>query len=141
MQSSNRELEGQDEKNNPFDFALWKKAEPAHIMRWPSAWSDGFPGWHLECSVMSTKYLGEKFDIHGGGMDLLFPHHECEIAQSTAASGSEAVKYWMHNNMITIDGQKMGKSLGNFITLDELFSGNHKLLAQAYLLFRFRKSV
>jgi len=101
-------------------------------MRWTSAWSDGFPGWHLECSVMSTKYLGQKFDIHGGGMDLLFPHHECEIAQSTAASGHEAVKYWMHNNMITIDGQKMGKSLGNFITLDELFTGNHKLLEQAY---------
>jgi len=132
LQSNTRVLEGQSEKKNPFDFALWKKAEPTHIMRWPSKWSDGFPGWHLECSVMSTKYLGQKFDIHGGGMDLLFPHHECEIAQSTAASGEEAVKYWMHNNMITIDGKKMGKSLGNFITLDELFSGNHKLLEQAY---------
>ena len=132
LQSNTRVLEGQNEKKNPFDFALWKKAEPEHIMRWPSDWSDGFPGWHLECSVMSTKYLGKKFDIHGGGMDLLFPHHECEIAQSTAANGEESVHYWMHNNMITIDGQKMGKSLGNFITLDELFSGNHKLLKQAY---------
>ena len=103
-----------------------------HIMRWPSPWSDGFPGWHLECSTMSTKYLGEEFDIHGGGMDLLFPHHECEIAQSVAAQGHETVHYWMHNNMITINGQKMGKSLGNFITLDEFFSGNHKLLQQPY---------
>lgn len=133
LQSNTRELEGQSEKKNSFDFALWKKAEPEHIMRWPSAWSDGFPGWHLECSVMSTKYLGEKFDIHGGGMDLLFPHHECEIAQSTAANGAESVQYWMHNNMITIDGQKMGKSLGNFITLDEFFKGRHKLLDKAYL--------
>jgi len=132
LQSSTRDLEGRDEKKNAFDFALWKKAEPEHIMRWPSEWSDGFPGWHLECSVMSTRYLGEKFDIHGGGMDLLFPHHECEIAQSTAANGEESVQYWMHNNMITIDGQKMGRSLGNFITLDELFSGEHKLLEQAY---------
>jgi len=132
LQSNTRALEGQSEKKNPFDFALWKKAEPSHIMRWPSVWSDGFPGWHLECSVMSTKYLGQKFDIHGGGMDLLFPHHECEIAQSTAANGEEAVKYWMHNNMITIDGQKMGKSLGNSVTLDEFFTGNHKLLEQAY---------
>ncbi|MEN8122165.1 MAG: cysteine--tRNA ligase [Bacteroidota bacterium] len=132
LQSNTRDLDGQDQKKNAFDFALWKKAEPEHIMRWPSGWSEGFPGWHLECSVMSTKYLGEKFDIHGGGMDLLFPHHECEIAQSTAANGEEAVQYWMHNNMITIDGQKMGKSLGNFITLDELFSGDHKLLEQAY---------
>lgn len=132
LQSNTRELEGQSEKKNSFDFALWKKAEPEHIMRWPSAWSDGFPGWHLECSVMSTKYLGEKFDIHGGGMDLLFPHHECEIAQSTAANGAESVQYWMHNNMITIDGQKMGKSLGNFITLDEFFKGRHKLLDKAY---------
>ncbi len=132
LQSNTRELDGQDEKKNPFDFALWKKASPEHIMRWPSEWSDGFPGWHLECSVMSTKYLGEKFDIHGGGMDLLFPHHECEIAQSTAANGEESVHYWMHNNMITIDGQKMGKSLGNFITLEEFFTGNHKLLERAY---------
>ena len=132
LQSNTRQLEGQDEKRNPFDFALWKKASPEHIMRWPSKWSDGFPGWHLECSTMSTKYLGEQFDIHGGGMDLLFPHHECEIAQSTAANGKESVKYWMHNNMITINGQKMGKSLGNFITLEEFFSGNHKLLDKPY---------
>jgi len=132
MLSNTRELDGQQEKKNPFDFALWKKATPEHIMRWPSEWSDGFPGWHMECSAMSTKYLGESFDIHGGGMDLLFPHHECEIAQSTAANGKESVRYWMHNNMITINGQKMGKSLGNFITLDELFAGNHQLLAQEY---------
>jgi len=132
LQSNTRQLEGQDEKRNPFDFALWKKAAPEHIMRWPSKWSDGFPGWHLECSTMSTKYLGEQFDIHGGGMDLLFPHHECEIAQSTAANGKESVKYWMHNNMITINGQKMGKSLGNFITLEKFFSGNHKLLEKPY---------
>lgn len=101
-------------------------------MRWPSPWSDGFPGWHMECSAMSTKYLGQRFDIHGGGMDLMFPHHECEIAQSTAALGHDSAKYWIHNNMITINGQKMGKSLGNFITLEELFTGNHKLLTQAY---------
>lgn len=132
MISNTRDLEGQDEKRNNFDFALWKKASPEHIMRWPSPWSNGFPGWHLECSAMSTKYLGEPFDIHGGGMDLLFPHHECEIAQSVAANGKEAVRYWMHNNMITINGQKMGKSLGNFITLEELFTGKHKLLEQAY---------
>ncbi|MEE4197606.1 MAG: cysteine--tRNA ligase [Bacteroidales bacterium] len=132
LQANTRRLEGQDEKRNPFDFALWKKAAPEHIMRWPSKWSNGFPGWHLECSAMSTKYLGEQFDIHGGGMDLLFPHHECEIAQSTAAHGKESVKYWMHNNMITINGQKMGKSLGNFITLEEFFRGNHKLLDKAY---------
>lgn len=132
MMSSTRELDGQDEKRNGIDFALWKKAAPEHIMRWPSPWSVGFPGWHLECSAMSTKYLGEPFDIHGGGMDLLFPHHECEIAQSVAANGKEAVRYWMHNNMITINGQKMGKSLGNFITLEELFTGKHKLLDQAY---------
>ncbi len=132
MQANTRQLEGQEEKKNPYDFALWKKASPEHIMRWPSTWSNGFPGWHLECSAMSTKYLGEQFDIHGGGMDLLFPHHECEIAQSTAANGKESVKYWMHNNMITINGQKMGKSLGNFITLDEFFSGNHKVLEKPY---------
>jgi cysteinyl-tRNA synthetase len=130
--SNTRELEGQSEKKNPVDFALWKKASPEHIMRWNSPWSEGFPGWHLECSVMSTKYLGEQFDIHGGGLDLQFPHHECEIAQSKAAFGNEAVKYWMHNNMITIDGQKMSKSLGNFITLDDIFSGHHALLEQAY---------
>lgn len=129
--NTTRELDGQSEKHNSFDFALWKKASPEHIMRWPSPWSDGFPGWHLECSTMSTKYLGEEFDIHGGGMDLLFPHHECEIAQSVAAQGHETVHYWMHNNMITINGQKMGKSLGNFITLDEFFSGNHQIAATA----------
>ena len=132
LQSNTRSLEGQDEKRNPFDFALWKKASPEHLMNWPSQWSTGFPGWHLECSAMSIKYLGEVFDIHGGGMDLQFPHHECEIAQSTAALGKESVRYWMHNNMITINGQKMARSLGNFITLDELFSGNHKLLTQTY---------
>ena len=132
MVANTRDLEGQDEKRNAFDFALWKKASPEHIMHWPSPWSEGFPGWHLECSAMSTRYLGEPFDIHGGGMDLLFPHHECEIAQSVAASGKEAVRYWMHNNMITINGQKMGKSLGNFITLEELFTGKHKMLEQAY---------
>jgi len=130
--AGSRELDGQDEKRNPLDFAIWKKASPEHIMRWPSPWSEGFPGWHLECSVMSTKYLGEQFDIHGGGMDLLFPHHECEIAQSVAANGIESVHYWMHNNMITVDGQKMGKSLGNFITLYEFFSGNHPRLEKAY---------
>lgn len=127
-----RDLDGQNEKRKSVDFALWKKAMPEHIMRWPSPWSDGFPGWHLECSVMGTKYLGETFDIHGGGMDLVFPHHECEIAQSTAALGHESVRYWMHNNMITINGQKMGKSLGNFITLEEFFTGNHKLLTQPF---------
>ncbi len=132
LQTNTRTLDGQEEKRNPFDFALWKKATPEHIMRWPSPWSEGFPGWHLECSAMSTKYLGEEFDIHGGGMDLQFPHHECEIAQSTAATGKEPAKYWMHNNMITINGQKMARSLGNFITLDQLFSGNHPILWQAY---------
>ncbi|PIP53809.1 MAG: cysteine--tRNA ligase [Bacteroidetes bacterium CG23_combo_of_CG06-09_8_20_14_all_32_9] len=132
LYANTRELDGQSEKKNSFDFALWKKAMPEHIMRWPSRWSEGFPGWHLECSVMSTKYLGEEFDIHGGGMDLIFPHHECEIAQSIAASGKEAVHYWIHNNMITINGQKMGKSLGNFITLNELFSGKHAVLTKAY---------
>lgn len=132
MQSNTRTLDGQSDKRSPFDFALWKKAAPEHIMRWPSPWSDGFPGWHVECSAMSSKYLGETFDIHGGGMDLLFPHHECELAQNTAARGKSGVRYWMHNNMITINGQKMGKSLGNFITLEELFTGNHKILVQAY---------
>jgi len=132
LQANTRILDGQGEKRNPFDFALWKKASPEHIMNWPSPWSIGFPGWHLECSVMSIKYLGEIFDIHGGGMDLQFPHHECEIAQSTAALGKESVRYWIHNNMITINGQKMARSLGNFITLDELFNGSHKLLKQAY---------
>ncbi len=132
LQSNTRALEGQDEKRNSYDFALWKKAAPEHIMRWPSPWGDGYPGWHLECSAMSYKYLGEVFDIHGGGMDLLFPHHECEIAQSTGARGKEPVRYWMHNNMITINGQKMARSLGNFILLDQLFSGKHPLLQQAY---------
>jgi cysteinyl-tRNA synthetase len=132
MQSNTRSLDGQDEKRGSLDFALWKKAKPEHIMQWNSAWSKGFPGWHLECSAMGEKYLGKEFDIHGGGMDLLFPHHECEIAQSTAANGKPAVRYWIHNNMITINGQKMGKSLGNFITLAELFSGTHALLEQAY---------
>ena len=127
-----RELDGQTEKRRSIDFALWKKAAPEHIMHWPSPWSEGFPGWHMECSAMGTKYLGEEFDIHGGGMDLMFPHHECEIAQSVAALGHETVHYWMHNNMITINGQKMGKSLGNFITLDEFFTGSHPLLTQAY---------
>jgi cysteinyl-tRNA synthetase len=132
LQTNTRELEGQQEKKNPYDFALWKKATPEHIMRWPSEWSEGFPGWHLECSAMSTRYLGEQFDIHGGGMDLLFPHHECEIAQSTAANGKESVNYWMHNNMVTINGQKMGKSLGNFITLNEFFNGEHELLERPF---------
>jgi len=127
-----RDLEGQSEKRRSFDFALWKKASPEHIMRWKAPWSEGFPGWHLECSAMGTKYLGDEFDIHGGGMDLMFPHHECEIAQNKAGLGKDSVKYWMHNNMITIAGQKMGKSLGNFITLDEFFTGNHKLLSQAF---------
>ncbi len=132
LMSNTRQLHGQTEKRNSLDFALWKKANPSHIMHWPSEWSEGFPGWHLECSAMSNKYLGDEFDIHGGGMDLLFPHHECEIAQTTAATGKSAVRYWVHNNMITINGQKMARSLNNFITLEELFSGNHKLLDKAY---------
>ncbi|MCB0822264.1 MAG: cysteine--tRNA ligase [Bacteroidales bacterium] len=127
-----RELEGQQEKKNSFDFALWKKATPEHLMHWPSPWSEGYPGWHLECSTMGTKYLGETFDIHGGGLDLQFPHHECEIAQSVAANNKMPVKYWMHNNMITINGQKMGKSLGNAVSLVQFFSGDHPLLEQAY---------
>lgn len=132
MIANTRELDGQEEKRNPADFALWKKASPEHIMRWPSPWSDGFPGWHLECTAMSRKYLGEKFDIHGGGLDLLFPHHESEIAQSICAFGCEPAKYWLHNNMITIGGQKMGKSLGNFITLNEFFTGSHPKLDKTY---------
>lgn len=132
MQSGGRSDDYEGEKRFPADFALWKKASPEHIMRWPSPWSDGFPGWHLECSAMSAKYLGETFDIHGGGMDLMFPHHECEIAQSTAAQGHASARYWVHNNMVTIGGQKMGKSLGNFITLEQLFTGNHPLLEKAY---------
>ena len=132
MLNTTRALDGQDEKRNPIDFALWKCAQPEHIMRWPSPWSDGFPGWHCECTAMGKKYLGEHFDIHGGGMDLIFPHHECEIAQAVASQGEDMVHYWMHNNMITINGQKMGKSLGNFITLEEFFTGDNKMLSQAY---------
>ena len=130
--NTTRELDGQSEKRNPADFALWKCAQPEHIMRWPSPWSDGFPGWHCECTAMGRKYLGEHFDIHGGGMDLIFPHHECEIAQSVASQGDDMVHYWMHNNMITINGQKMGKSYNNFINLSEFFNGTHPLLTQAY---------
>ncbi len=132
LMTNTRDLAGQQEKRHTFDFALWKKAAPEHIMRWPSPWSEGFPGWHMECSAMGKKYLGDNFDIHGGGLDLQFPHHESEIAQSVAANGKDPVNYWMHNNMITINGQKMSKSLGNFITLDELFSGDHELLKQSY---------
>ena len=132
VKEGTRELDGQQDKRASYDFALWKKAAPEHIMRWRSPWSDGFPGWHLECSAMSEKYLGREFDIHGGGMDLLFPHHECEIAQNVASRGTSGVRYWMHNNMITINGKKMGKSLGNFITLPELFAGKHEKLEQAY---------
>lgn len=128
-----RNLDGQDEKRDPRDFALWKKASPEHIMRWPSPWGEGFPGWHLECSVMSTKYLGMPFDIHGGGMDLKFPHHECELAQNIAASGeSEPVRYWMHGNMLTLNGKKMSKSDGNFILPAQLLSGDHSMLTQAF---------
>lgn len=130
--STTRELDGQSEKRNPLDFALWKKAQPEHIMHWPSPWSEGFPGWHLECTAMSKKYLGEEFDIHGGGLDLLFPHHECEIAQSVASTGKEAVKLWMHNNMLTIEGKKMGKAYNNFITLGQFWDGSHPLLKKAY---------
>ena len=127
-----RDLEGQEEKKNKADFALWKKAPPEHIMRWASPWSEGFPGWHIECSAMSTKYLGEKFDIHGGGMDLLFPHHESEIAQSTICNHMQPAKYWLHNNMITINGKKMGKSYNNVIRLTEMFTGDHPMLEKAY---------
>ncbi len=127
-----RTLDGQSEKRNPQDFALWKKADPVHIMRWPSPWSVGFPGWHLECTAMSTKYLGKKFDIHGGGMDLKFPHHECEIAQSEACNGVDPVQYWMHANMLTLNGQKMAKSTGNNILPAEIFSGDNPLLSKAY---------
>ena len=132
MINNSRELAGVGEKHNQADFALWKRAMPEHIMRWPSPWSDGFPGWHCECTAMGRKYLGEHFDIHGGGMDLIFPHHECEIAQAVASQGDQMVKYWMHNNMITINGQKMGKSLGNFITLEQFFTGRHETLTQPY---------
>ena len=127
-----RELDNQDEKKNKVDFALWKNAPVEHIMRWQSPWGEGFPGWHIECSAMATKYLGKKFDIHGGGMDLQFPHHECEIAQSTVCNHEIPARYWMHNNMITINGRKMGKSYNNVIKLSELFSGNHHELTQAY---------
>jgi len=127
-----RELDGQAEKRHSYDFALWKKASPEHIMHWPSPWSEGFPGWHMECSAMGTKYLGEQFDIHGGGMDLMFPHHEAEIAQSCAALGHDTVRYWMHNNMITINGKKMGKSYNNFITLEQFFEGKHELLTKPF---------
>jgi cysteinyl-tRNA synthetase len=127
-----RDLENQDEKRNKSDFALWKNAPPEHIMRWKSPWGYGFPGWHIECSAMSMKYLGEQFDIHGGGMDLQFPHHECEIAQSAVCNHKTMARYWLHNNMITINGRKMGKSYNNVIKLSEMFSGNHPLLQQAY---------
>ena len=132
LQSNTRTLEGQDEKKNPLDFALWKAADDRHIMKWNSPWSEGFPGWHLECSVMSTRYLGEQFDIHGGGMDLKFPHHECEIAQSVAADGKNPVRFWMHGNMLTVNGRKMSKSEGNGFTPEELITGDHKLLEKGY---------
>ncbi|MCP9201443.1 cysteine--tRNA ligase [Gramella sp. GC03-9] len=132
MIANTRELAAQSDKRNPQDFALWKKAEPQHIMRWPSPWSDGFPGWHLECTVMSTKYLGEEFDIHGGGMDLKFPHHECEIAQGEAASGKSPVNYWLHANMLTLNGKKMAKSTGNFILPEQIFTGENDVLAKAF---------
>jgi len=132
IKDASRELDGVGEKRHQADFALWKKAQPEHIMRWPSPWSDGFPGWHCECTAMGRKYLGEQFDIHGGGLDLVFPHHECEIAQAVASMGHPAVKYWMHNNMLTINGQKMGKSYNNFITLEQFFTGQHPLLEKAY---------
>ncbi len=132
LMESGRKLDSQDEKRNKIDFALWKKASPAHIMRWPSPWGDGFPGWHIECTVMSTKYLGETFDIHGGGMDLKFPHHECEIAQAVGANGKDPVHYWLHSNMLTVNGQKMSKSLGNSFLPRELFAGTHKLLDKGY---------
>ncbi len=132
IKDASRELAGVGEKRNQADFALWKKAQPEHIMRWPSEWSDGFPGWHCECTAMGRKYLGEHFDIHGGGLDLVFPHHECEIAQAVASQGDQMVHYWMHNNMITIDGKKMGKSYNNFITLPQFFAGEHERLERGY---------
>lgn len=132
MIANTRELTAQDDKNSPQDFALWKKAEPQHIMRWPSPWGDGFPGWHLECTAMSTKYLGETFDIHGGGMDLKFPHHECEIAQAEASNGSSPVNYWLHANMLTMNGKKMAKSTGNNILPGEIFSGENNILSKAF---------
>ncbi len=132
LYTNTRELDGQDEKRDALDFAIWKKAEPSHLMQWNSPWGKGFPGWHLECSVMSTKYLGKTFDIHGGGMDLKFPHHECEIAQNVGAHGHEPVRYWMHGNMLTVNGRKMAKSEGNGFTPEELITGNHKLLDKGY---------
>ncbi|MDC6404986.1 MULTISPECIES: cysteine--tRNA ligase [Maribacter] len=132
MIANTRELTAQDDKKSPQDFALWKKAEPEHIMRWPSPWGDGFPGWHLECTAMSTKYLGETFDIHGGGMDLKFPHHECEIAQAEASNGKSPVKYWMHANMLTLNGKKMAKSTGNSILPGEIFSGENDILSKPF---------
>ena len=132
LMASERELDAQSEKRNKVDFALWKKASDEHIMRWPSPWGLGFPGWHLECTVMSTKYLGDTFDIHGGGMDLKFPHHECEIAQAVGALGADPVKYWLHTNMLTVNGQKMSKSLNNSFLPRELLAGDHELLEQAY---------
>lgn len=132
LMAGTRELDAQDDKKSSLDFALWKKAKPQHIMRWPSPWGEGFPGWHLECSAMSTKYLGEEFDIHGGGMDLKFPHHECEIAQGHAATGKKPVRYWMHANMLTLNGKKMSKSTGNTLLPAELFSGENDVLGKAY---------
>lgn len=132
LMESGRELDSQDEKREKIDFALWKKASPTHIMRWPSPWGDGFPGWHIECTVMSTKYLGDTFDIHGGGMDLKFPHHECEIAQATGAHGKAPVNYWIHSNMLTVNGQKMSKSLGNSFLPSELFTGKHAVLQKGF---------
>lgn len=132
LMQSGRKLDSQDEKRNKIDFALWKKASAYHIMRWPSPWGEGFPGWHIECTAMSTKYLGETFDIHGGGMDLKFPHHECEIAQAVGATGKKPVNYWLHSNMLTVNGQKMSKSLGNSFLPRELFTGNHSLLEKGY---------
>jgi cysteinyl-tRNA synthetase len=132
LMANTRDTEGMEEKRSPLDFAIWKKADPIHLMKWPSPWGEGFPGWHLECSAMSTKYLGPTFDIHGGGMDLKFPHHECEIAQSIAADGQAPVRYWMHGNMLTVNGRKMAKSEGNGFTPEELITGNHQLLERGY---------
>jgi len=132
MLANTRDLDGQSDKRNPQDFALWKKAEPQHIMRWPSPWSDGFPGWHLECTAMSTKYLGNHFDIHGGGMDLKFPHHECEIAQNEACTGQTPVNYWLHANMLTLNGKKMAKSTGNNILPREILTGENTILSKAF---------
>ena len=132
LQAGSRELEGQSEKRSPMDFALWKKASPYHIMRWPSPWGEGFPGWHLECSVMSTKYLGSSFDLHGGGMDLKFPHHECEVAQNNGCNGTDGARYWMHANMLTLNGKRMSKSTGNTLLPEELFTGNTPHLTQGF---------